>query len=217
MKEKDKIKDVKQEEVVEKVEKEEAGSDKSQKSNGLALIVVLLIIIACLGGVIYYLGNGKDDDSNTEKDNNKQESKVSSPELKSEYRLGGNGLENFDIHFLQIENKEENKVYSPLSIKYALEMLAEGADGDSKAQLDAIIGDYVAKKYTNSKNMSFANAFLMALNLLSCEALLTIVFKSDFVISTSIVMPFVMVNRIGLPIRKSASCKTSALMRLLSL
>ena len=161
MKEKDKIEDVKQEEVVEKVEKKEAGSDKSQKSNGLALIVVLLIIIACLGGVIYYLGNGKDDDSNTEKDNKKQESKVSSPELKSEYRLGGNGLENFDIHFLQIENKEENKVYSPLSIKYALEMLAEGADGDSKAQLDAIIGDYVAKKYTNSKNMSFANAFFV--------------------------------------------------------
>ena len=78
--------------------------------------------------------------------------------------MSGNSLENFDLAFLKIENEAKNKVYSPLSIKYALEMLAEGADGESKAQLDAIIGDYVAKKYTNSEHMSFANAMFVKEN-----------------------------------------------------
>ena len=52
-------------------------------------------------------------------------------------------------------------IYSPLSIKYAMEMLAEGASGDTKTQLDNVIGDYKANKYTNSKNMSFANAMFI--------------------------------------------------------
>ena len=54
-----------------------------------------------------------------------------------------------------------NKLYSPLSIKYALEMLAEGANGESKEQISNIIGTYNAKKYTNSSNMSFANALFI--------------------------------------------------------
>ena len=65
------------------------------------------------------------------------------------------GLEQFDLYFLQLENGKQNKIYSPLSIKYALEMLEEGTNGESKTQISSIIGNYEAKKYINSKNMSF--------------------------------------------------------------
>ena len=152
----------KQEEQQEKQEEVEKGEGVSkrpvrpQKKNNVVLIVIILLIIAAIGIGVYYVGKDKDN-----KPVDKKESEVKKPELKSEFRLSGNGLEKFDLYFLQLENEEKNKVYSPLSIKYALEMLAEGADGDTKAQLDAIIGDYVAKKYTNSKNMSFANAFFV--------------------------------------------------------
>ena len=74
------------------------------------------------------------------------------------YKMSGNSIEKFDFAFLQLNNQVENKVYSPLSIKYALAMLNEGASGTSKTQLDAVIGEYSSKKYTNSQNMSLANA-----------------------------------------------------------
>ena len=40
-------------------------------------------------------------------------------------------------------------------------MLEEGANGESKDQISNIIGTYSAKKYTNSSNMSFANALFI--------------------------------------------------------
>ena len=33
------------------------------------------------------------------------------------------GISDFDLSFLKLENQKENKIYSPLSIKYALNML----------------------------------------------------------------------------------------------
>ena len=70
-------------------------------------------------------------------------------------------LENFDLYFLQLENTKENKIYSPLSIKYALAMLQEGAKGETKEQITNLIGDYKPKAYTNSEHMSFANAMFI--------------------------------------------------------
>ena len=64
----------------------------------------------------------------------------------SDVIMQGNGLSDFDLKFLALEIGEENKVYSPLSIKYALQMLAEGAAGDTRAQLDGVIGKYSARK-----------------------------------------------------------------------
>ncbi len=150
-------------EIAEETIKKEEDSEPSKrpirnnKGNNIILVTILILVIACVGVGAYLLGNGKKD----AKLDNKKESEVKNPELKSEFRLSGNGLEKFDLYFLQLENEEKNKVYSPLSIKYALEMLAEGSSGNTKAELDAILGNYVAKKYTNSKNMSFANAFFI--------------------------------------------------------
>lgn len=77
------------------------------------------------------------------------------------YSIESNSLEPFDLYFLQLENKKENKIYSPLSIKYALSMLAEGSEGESKKQILDIIYDYKTNKYENNKNISLANALFI--------------------------------------------------------
>ena len=69
-----------------------------------------------------------------------------------------NGVSNFDLLFLQLENNEINRVYSPLSIKYALSMLNDGTNGNSKEQIQNIIGDLTIKTYSNSPNIALANA-----------------------------------------------------------
>ena len=122
--------------------------EKQNKKSTKIIIgsVVALLIIGC--GIISYLYLSKSTTTKTKK-------------LYSPYELSGNNLEKFDLQFLKLENEEKNKAYSPLSIKYALEMLGEGADGSSKEQLDSVIGKYKARKYENNKNMSLANAIFI--------------------------------------------------------
>ena len=64
----------------------------------------------------------------------------------------------FSIEFLKLENKEQNMVYSPLSIKYALNMLNEGANGNTKTQIENVIKNLSLTKYnTIDKALSLAN------------------------------------------------------------
>lgn len=127
---------------------------KRRKRKIVILIILLLIIILVVVGVFVYKNFFSKPVKTTTK-----ETKVK--EVYSKYRMTGNGLEDFDLSFLQLENESKNTIYSPLSIKYALEMLKEGAQGDSKTQIDSVIGEYKANKYTNSSNMSFANAIFI--------------------------------------------------------
>ena len=65
----------------------------------------------------------------------------------------------FEVQFLKLENEQGNKIYSPLSIKYALSMLNEGADGKTKEEIENLIKDLKLPKYKSiDKNLSFANA-----------------------------------------------------------
>ena len=123
-----------------------------KKKTGVKVVVVILILILIV--ILCYAAfmNFKP---------TKKVVKNESKEYESELRLSGNGLEDFDLYFMKLENNKKNSVYSPLSIKYALEMLAEGAKGETKSQLDAVIGDYKAKSYPNSQHMSFANAMFI--------------------------------------------------------
>ena len=123
-----------------------------KKKTGIKVIVIVLLLI--LIAILCYAAfiNFKP----TKKTINNE-----SKEYKSELRLSGNGLEDFDLYFMKLENNKTNSVYSPLSIKYALAMLSEGAKGDTKEQIDAIIGDYKAKAYPNNEHMSFANAMFI--------------------------------------------------------
>ena len=92
-----------------------------------------------------------------------KEKKYDDPIIKEKavYSIKSNSLEPLDLYFLQLENKKENKIYSPLSIKYALSMLAEGSEGESKKQILDIIYNYKTNKYENNKNISLANALFI--------------------------------------------------------
>jgi len=54
----------------------------------------------------------------------------------------------FDFAFLKIENNKKNVLYSPLSIKYALKMLQEGASNNTYAEINKFIGNTELTKYT---------------------------------------------------------------------
>ncbi len=136
------------EEKEEVVRKEEP--PKKKKKGKKVIVILLILILLCVLGFAAYL-NFKP----------KQTIKSEKKDVKSEYRLSGNGLEDFDLYFMKLENDGKNSVYSPLSIKYALAMLKEGANGDTKAQIESIIGDYKAKSYPNNEHMSFANAMFI--------------------------------------------------------
>ncbi len=77
------------------------------------------------------------------------------------YSLSGNSFEDFDLAFLQFENNKNNKVYSPISIKYGLKMLEDGTNGVSNEEITKIVGFYGGKKYNNSNNISFGNALFV--------------------------------------------------------
>lgn len=133
-----------------------SNGETKKKGHGrvLALAAVLiLIMVGCVGA--YFALLPKPSDKKEDKKTEEKKEEVSS------YRLSGNDLSDFDLRFLQIEGKEDNLIYSPLSIKYALAMLKDGADGETKKQIEDLIGDYKAKKYINSKNISLANAMFI--------------------------------------------------------
>lgn len=116
--------------------------------------IIIIIIIALLILLTLFIVKNK-------KETKPIDSEITSEIKKSAYQINSNSLEKFDLYFLQLENEKQNKIYSPLSIKYALEMLEEGTTGESKAQISNIIGSYKANKYFNSKNISFGNAIFI--------------------------------------------------------
>lgn len=121
------------------------------KNKKIIIITIIGILFISIGVAFIFIKNGK------------EEKRYDVPITKEKlaYSIESNSLEPFDLYFLQLENKKENKVYSPLSIKYALSMLAEGAEGESKKQILDIIYDYKTNKYENSKNISLANAMFI--------------------------------------------------------
>lgn len=71
----------------------------------------------------------------------------------------------FELSFLKLENKKENSIYSPLSIKYALKLLNEGADVETKKEIDNVIGENELTNYENiEKVLSLANGIYIREN-----------------------------------------------------
>lgn len=132
------------------ITEEKVGKGKN-KTIVILILTILIIIIAAITITFFINKDGKSE----------EKTKDDSELKKSPYWISSNSLEAFDLYFLQTENQEKNKVYSPLSIKYALEMLEDGTTGDSKEQIKSVIGEYKANKYTNSANMSLANAIFI--------------------------------------------------------
>lgn len=138
----------KKEEVKEEGKKEKKPK-KKRKISIITLIILILIAVALVLAIVFLRPKN-------EVENNTTESKTNT-ELEK-YCISGNDINDFDLRFLQLENGNKNIIYSPLSIKYCLGMLNEGASGETKEQITKVIGTYLSKKYENNANMSFANA-----------------------------------------------------------
>lgn len=133
--------------------------NKNNKKKWIIITAVILLIIV-LGLVIFFKVRSNKNNSNDD-NNNQNQTEVKRENKYSAYQLKDNTLSNFDLYFLQLENDKKNMVYSPLSIKYALEMLSSGTDKETKYQIDDILGTYTSKQYISNKNMSFANALFI--------------------------------------------------------
>ena len=121
---------------------------KKQLKNKFKTIIILIIILLILAiialAIIFYNKDRKTADGNNT----------------TATIISDNQITNFDlsIEFLKQENNRQNMLYSPLSIKYALKMLNEGADGNTKVQIQNLIGDIELTSYNNINNvLSLAN------------------------------------------------------------
>jgi len=110
----------------------EKKDNKKKKKVSKLFIFLILIIAICTGIFFGYKEFFKDS-------NEKVKVKKDKKKVETSYRMSGNSIEDFDLYFLKLENEKVNKIYSPLSIKYALAMLNEGTAGDSKLQISSII------------------------------------------------------------------------------
>ena len=117
---------------------------KIKFSTVIAIIISLIIIIAIISVIL----------NRSTQDENKQNNILSSTE--SENKQTGT---DFTMQFLQLENNKQNMIYSPLSIKYALNMLNEGANRNTKTQIENLIGSLSLTKYNNiDEVLSLANS-----------------------------------------------------------
>lgn len=126
--------------------------ENKKKKIMIISLIVLIILLVSITGIYLYIKSGKNNDKVIDK---------TPQENAAGYKLSGNSLEDFDLYFMKLNNNKKNVVYSPLSIKYALAMLEEGASGNTKKQISSIYGSYEAVKYQNNQNMSFANALFI--------------------------------------------------------
>ncbi|MBR3414827.1 hypothetical protein IKG73_02305 [Candidatus Saccharibacteria bacterium] len=133
---------------------------ESHKSRNIFIAVIALVFVA-LGTATTVAIINHNNNQPTEEPPKNSEKPIEKQEPISELKLTGNSLSDFDLEFLKLENEAKNKIYSPLSIKYALAMLKDGAAGESKTQIENLIGNYVPKLYLNNENRSLANALFV--------------------------------------------------------
>jgi len=71
--------------------------------------------------------------------------------------------DDFDLSFLKLENVEKNSLYSPLSIKYALHMVKEGANGETLEEIEKVLGkeDSIKRYEDIDKVLSLANGIFV--------------------------------------------------------
>ena len=121
----------------------------------IALIVVLLItVIGIIIAIVYMKNNANKQLANSSLVQNGNKSKTN--QSKDNYTFEPS---DFELSFLKMENNKNNLIYSPFSIKVALNMLKEGSDGETKNQIENVIGTSDVSSYQSiDKVLSFANA-----------------------------------------------------------
>lgn len=123
-------------------------------------VIIAIIIIMTIKMNVDKIKTGSDEpnrNSFVEQNSNTENNEVAPSEQGgTTTAIGYTG--DFDFTFLKIENQKNNMIYSPLSIKYALNMLKEGAEGNTKKQIDNVLKNTSLTKYNNiDKVLSLAN------------------------------------------------------------
>ena len=133
-----------------------------KKSNKIKLVIIIItLILVVAAGVYFAFTYNKNANSEVATETQSTQTETKEHLAQNEYALTDNNFSKFDLSFLKFENKKENKIYSPLSIKYAFKMLEEAATGNAKKQLADIVQAYNLTEYKSNKNMSLANAFFV--------------------------------------------------------
>ncbi len=114
-------------------------------------ILSILLVFILIASMCFLTACGKKEEQDEKEDKKSTSANNDKKEETSSFEYG----------FLKLENEEENKIYSPLSIKYALKMLQEGAEGEAKEQIEAVLDNADVTKYESSKNLSLANGLFV--------------------------------------------------------
>lgn len=135
-------------------------NDKKYKISLTVLILIIVVIVALIGIILFtsikYLKERKNRIENT--DTSSKTSQKSGNSNSSNKGYSTDLTSDFTFSFLKMENNKENIIYSPLSIKYALKMLEEGSNGNTKAQIENVIKDEKIPEYSNVEDvLSLAN------------------------------------------------------------
>lgn len=126
--------------------------NKGFKINFFTLLIILMVLIAIVVLFTLFVKNSGKPRGNAN-NTNKVEYEI---KARSDYNMDKT---DFALKFLKMENNKSNMIYSPLSIKYALNMLKDGANGNTQKQIDSLIGNEKVTKYENiGNNLSLANS-----------------------------------------------------------
>ena len=143
-------------------------NEKKQLKIRLVPFILLIFAVALISGVavataIWKLNTGKAPEDTEIIPENKIEVKEEiEEEIEDVEEIENTSqISSLDFNFMKLENTKENMVYSPLSIKYALKMLEDGADGETKEQISKLTGRMSIKKYNSNDNMAFANSLFV--------------------------------------------------------
>lgn len=123
------------------------------------VIVLILLVVIIIVGVLFVISNKNNDSKGSQvEERNTIQTESKQTDIKSDTKTDYSNTD-LSFKFLKMENKKENMIYSPLSIRYALQMLNEGANSNTKAQIEKVIGNTNLRKYDNINDvLSLANA-----------------------------------------------------------
>ena len=135
--------------------------DRNKKKKITCVVLIIIAIILILTGLFLKYKTAINANFKNDEKKNIPTKKNDENMEKTPTTYLANDIENFDLSFLKLENNKSNVLYSPISIKYALSMLRDATSGNSKNQIDRVLGKYNVNKYENNNNISFTNAIFI--------------------------------------------------------
>ncbi len=139
---------------------EEKNKLKIKLSTAIVVVFILIVAIIIAISIMTYI-NSKEPKNESEigENNNMVENEITNQNIDKPSEIQTIANADFDLKFLKLENYKKNMVYSPLSIKYALNMLNDGSNGNTKTQIEKVIGNNNLNKYNNIEGvLSLANS-----------------------------------------------------------